>query len=262
MIRLLTAADHELCMALVQQQPAENLFIIGDIEAFGYDQPFQKVWGQFEGEKLIAVLLKYDGNYIPYAQGPFNADGFEAIFNSDDNAKELSGLKHLIDQIGPKITKNSTRKNELFYAKCTALSPLYPATELTDVTRLTINEFEENIALIHAIPEFAGSPTTVESKLRAEENKTGRTYIMREDNVMVCTASTTAENSMSAMIVGVATREGYKKKGYASKCMQKICGDLLNEGKSLCLFYDNPVAGAIYKRLGFEDIGMWNMIRY
>lgn len=262
MIRLLTAADHDMCMALVQQQPAENLFIIGDIEAFGYDQPFQKVWGQFEDERLVAVLLKYDGNYIPYAQGSFDVDGFAVIFNSDEEAKELSGLKHLIDQIEPKINKEISRKKELYYAKCTVLQPLYPTTDLTDVTRLTIDEIEENIALIQSIPEFAGSPSTVESKLRAEENKTGRTYIMREGDVMVSTASTTAENSMSAMIVGVATREGYKKKGYASKCMQKICGELLDEGKSLCLFYDNPAAGAIYKRLGFEDIGIWNMIRY
>ncbi|MEG0473721.1 MAG: GNAT family N-acetyltransferase [Solibacillus sp.] len=262
MIRLLTEADNEICMALVQQQPAENLFIIGDIEAYGYDQPFQKIWGQFEKGTLVAVLLKYDSNYIPYGQGSFDVDGFASIFNSDEEAKELSGLKHLIDQLEPKINRTFTSKKELYYAKCTMLQPLYPAAEITDVELLTLDAIEENIALIHSIPEFAGSPSTIESKLRAEENKTGRTYIMREDGIMVSSASTTAENRMSAMIVGVATREGYKKKGYASKCMQKICGELLDEGKSLCLFYDNPAAGAIYKRLGFEDIGMWTMIRY
>lgn len=41
--------------------------------------------------------------------------------------------------------------------------------------------------------------------------------------------------------------------------MTKLCHELLAEGKMLCLFYDNPEAGSIYKRLGFEDIGKWMM---
>lgn len=79
---------------------------------------------------------------------------------------------------------------------------------------------------------------------------------------MVSTASTTAENSLSAMVVGVATLENYKKKGYATKCMLKLCSDLLHEGKELCFFYDNPTTGVIYKRIGFEDIGVWMMYTY
>ncbi|WP_042478068.1 GNAT family N-acetyltransferase [Bacillus ndiopicus] len=262
MIRLLTAADHDICMALVQQQPAENLFIIGDIEAFGYDQPFQKIWGQFEGNQLIAVLLKYEGNYIPYAQGVFDVEGFAAIINSDEKATELSGLKHVTDQLEPLIQKELFKKKELYYAKCTALQKIYEEQDLQNIELLTHETIEENVALLKTIPEFAGSPISVEGKLRVLESKTGRTYFMREGDVMVSTASTTAENSLSAMVVAVATHADYKKKGYATKCMQKLCGEILDEGKSLCLFYDNPAAGAIYKRLGFEDIGFWNMLRF
>jgi predicted GNAT family acetyltransferase len=79
---------------------------------------------------------------------------------------------------------------------------------------------------------------------------------------MVSTASTTAENSLSAMVVGVATLLEYKKKGYATQCMVKLCQQLLQEGKELCLFYDNPAAGAIYKRIGFQDIGFWMMYSF
>ncbi|GLC90551.1 GNAT family N-acetyltransferase [Lysinibacillus piscis] len=262
MIRLLTAADHEVCMALVQQKPAENLFIIGDIEVFGYDQPFQKLWGQFEDGQLIAVLLKYEGNYIAYAQDTLDAEGFAAIINADKEATNVAGLKYVTDQLEPTLDKAILHKHELYYAKCTALHPIYAPEELVNIERLTRDTIEENVALLRSIPEFAHSPITVESKLRVEEEKTGRTYFMREGELMVSSASTAAENSLSAMIVGVATREDYKKKGYATKCMQKLCGELLDEGKSLCLFYDNPQAGTIYKRLGFEDIGFWNILRF
>jgi predicted GNAT family acetyltransferase len=32
------------------------------------------------------------------------------------------------------------------------------------------------------------------------------------------------------------------------------------EGIQPCLFYDNPAAGSIYRRLGFEDIGPWHLV--
>lgn len=262
MIRRLTQEDHAACMALVQTEPAENLFIIGDIEAFGYEEPFQKLWGQFESGELIAVLLKYEGNYIPYAQGDFDAAGFANIINADENASEMSGLKHLTDQLEPLIHKNKLKRQELYYAKCTHLQPIYNEQQLQQVERLTLDTIEENVELMLTIPEFEGSNITVDGKRRIEQHKTGRTYFLREGELMVSSASTTAENSVSAMVVAVATRDGYKQKGYATKCMQKLCSELLSEGKSLCLFYDNPKAGAIYKRLGFEDIGFWNMIRY
>lgn len=44
--------------------------------------------------------------------------------------------------------------------------------------------------------------------------------------------------------------------------MLTLCKELLNEGKELCLFYDNLDAGSIYKRIGFEDIGFWMMYTY
>jgi uncharacterized protein len=67
---------------------------------------------------------------------------------------------------------------------------------------------------------------------------------------------------MSAMIVAVCTHSDYKKKGYATECMTKLCRDVLDEGKELCLFYDNPEAGRIYKHIGFVDIGFWMMYKF
>lgn len=91
-------------------------------------------------------------------------------------------------------------------------------------------------------------------KHRGLEEGVSRSFFIMENKKIVSTASTAAENSLSAMVVGVATLESYKKKGYATQCMVKLCNQLLEENKELCLFYDNPSAGAIYKRIGFEDI--------
>ena len=62
------------------------------------------------------------------------------------------------------------------------------------------------------------------------------------------------------MVVSVATRKDYRHQGLMTQVLSKLCQDLLNEQKTLCLFYDNPEAGAVYHKLGFKTIGKWKMI--
>ena len=263
MIRMLTEADRGNILNLVSNKAAENLFIISDIEAFGFHTDFQKLWGQFDQNgKLKAVLLKFEGNYIPYAEGEYDLEGFSNIINEDPDLQGMSGLKELAEPLLPYIKKQPRSSQSLYYAKCVALKELKDEGQLSHVQLLTIEELEEQIELLKSIPEFDSASITLESKKRVFETKTGRTYICRVDGKLVSTASSTAENRSSAMIVAVATKANYKRRGFATDCMMKLCKELLEEGKELCLFYDNPNAGVIYQRLGFENIGFWNMYRY
>lgn len=260
MIRRLTEQDHEICFRFLRQQPAENLFIIGDIEAYGYAEDFQKVWGEFnENGHLKAVLLKYEENYIPFADGDFDAKGFAGIMLKDPSFGMMSGLKGITASIEPYVSHRVKRKRETYYAKCTELNPAAKQVDTTGVLQARPEDAEDLVELLNSIPEFSDSTITVDRKRRGLKDGSSRSFFIKENGEMVSTASTTAENSLSAMVVGVATAENCKKKGYATQCMVKLCRQLLAENKELCLFYDNPAAGAIYKRIGFEDIGFWMM---
>ncbi|MDE5587896.1 MAG: GNAT family N-acetyltransferase [Acetatifactor sp.] len=82
------------------------------------------------------------------------------------------------------------------------------------------------------------------------------------DGCLITTASTSAENSESAMVMGVATAAEFRGKGYASAVVSALCRDCFERGKKyLCLFYDNPVAGRIYNRIGFRELGQYGMLR-
>lgn len=263
MIRRLNQSDHEVCFDLLKTRSAENLFIIGDIEAYGYDQKFQKLWGEFNNSgELIAVLLKYEENYIPFATESFNAEGFAEIISNDPAFKFMSGLKEITEKIEPYIDKQLKTKRQTYYAKCTRLTSNKNNVDFSNVQRAFPNDAEAIVELLNSVPEFSDSIITVERKRRTLTDGTSRSFFIMEDGIMVSTASTAAENSLSAMVVGVATLANYKKRGHATKCMLKLGSQLLLEGKELCLFYDNPAAGAIYKRIGFEDIGFWMMYTY
>ncbi|QQP10211.1 hypothetical protein FJQ98_12890 [Lysinibacillus agricola] len=58
-------------------------------------------------------MLKYEGNYIPYALDTVDVDGFAANINADEESAALSDLKHLADQLEPKIHKAIASKKEL-----------------------------------------------------------------------------------------------------------------------------------------------------
>jgi predicted GNAT family acetyltransferase len=263
MIRRLNKSDHDVCFNLLKTRSAENLFIIGDIEAYGYEQEFQKLWGEYnEKEELIAVLLKYEENYIPFATESFNAEGFAEIMSNDPAFKMMSGLRNTTVKIEPYLNKHLKRKRQLYYAKCIGLNTNTNNVDFSNVQKAFPQDAEALVELLNSIPEFSDSTNTVERKRRGLINGTSRSFFILEEGKMVSTVSTAAENSLSAMIVGVATQENYKKKGYATKCMLKLCSELLLEGKELCLFYDNPAAGAIYKRIGFDDIGFWMTYTY
>lgn len=263
MIKQLTEQDFDITMDFVSEKPAENLFIIGDIEGYGFHSDIQTLWGDFnDKDHLRGVLLKYDKNFIIYAPGEFDAKGLANIINTDSSYSFLSGIEEMVNKLNPYITAEPKNRRVLYYAKCETAEflPVIPLGITLEKARA--EDAEAIIAHMKAIPEFADGDYSVENKRMSLKKGLARARFIKEDGVIISSASSTAENSQSAMIVGVGTLPEHQKKGLASYCMSKLCEELLAEGKMLCLFYDNPAAGSIYKRLGFEDIGKWCMWKY
>jgi len=259
MIRKLTITDNDKLIEYLTEEKAINLFIIGDIENFGYDKDFQEVWAEFDEQNEIkAVLLRYFNSYIAYAKAEFNAKEFAEIIINDPSFEILSGIDRVTDKFTQYI--NFKRKKELYYAELVDDALLPKEIDRSNILKATLTDAEAIFELREHITEFTTTEASKVSFKQTLASGTGRTYMIKADNKVICTVSTTAENSFSAMVVGVSTHPEYRKNGYASFCMTVLCQDILDEGKTLCLFYDNPEAGKIYKRLGFNDIGKWNML--
>jgi len=258
MIRKLTDKDHQWVMDYLSEEPSINLFIIGDIEAFGYDTEFQELWGEYdENGNLKAILLRYFDSFIPYAKDEFDIQGFTKIINAHTEKPAMSGKSTIVEQFESAKGLKLGPKKTTFFAECRNLTSIGQAKNKIKIA--TMDDVDRILDLRMQIPEFSVSKDARKMLLQDIENGTGRTYFIEEGGQMIACASTAAENSISAMIVGVCTHSDYRKKGLATAIMQKLIGDILDEGRILCLFYDNPTAGRIYKRLGFQDIGRWTM---
>ncbi|MEK3965101.1 GNAT family N-acetyltransferase [Paenibacillus sp. FSL H7-0323] len=263
MIRKLTKDDQELLMALLRKEPALNLFIIGDVENFEFEQDFMDLWGEIDPAdgRIKAVLLRFYRSYLPYADGPFDVEGFAEIIRKDNDIHMISGASEVVKAFDGEI--NFKQVKQLFFAELkemnNKISESFSSAE--PIKKATVQDVEAICALTDTIEEFESSRNGARTSLRKTlESNTGRTYYIEREDKVIVTASTSAENSMSAMIVGVATHQAFREQGLASRVMAQLCADLLYEGKSLCLFYDNPHAGVIYKLLGFQDIGSWTIV--
>lgn len=260
MIRKLNEDDRQMTLEFLQDEPAINLFIIGDIECFGFNQNFQELWGTFnEFNQLEGVLLRFNECYIPYYKNiNFDITDFKNIIASDNTTKIISGKESVVKQFKG-ILKKQKEKSMYF-------------CELVEGSRL--KEYGSNIKiateddairvynLLENIEEFQTTDTnSVERIRKVISTKAGRIYFIEDSNGQLLTvAQTTAENSKSAMVVGVATRKEYRGRGLMSQCLSKLCHDVLLEGKTLCLFYDNPKAGNVYHKIGFQAIDRWMLL--
>jgi len=264
MIRKLTQADHDRTMNLLSPEAALNLFLIGDIEQFGYESDCQDVWGDFDDQtdELRAVLLRYYGSFIPYAKGDFDAAGFAALMKDNPLMNQLSGKREVIETLLHHDLPPLTTPRHMYFAELVDGRQLDPSLDLSAVQQATVADVDRIMSLRESIAEFTIRANNREMLTQQLETNTGRTFYTEASpgGPMTACASTTAENSLSAMIVGVCTHEAHRQQGLASLCMTALCRQLLAESRTLCLFYDNPAAGAIYKRLGFHDIGLWTMM--
>lgn len=249
MIIKCTQKDNAEVMGYLNKDRVFNLFIVGDIENFGYDSDFQDVYMDKDDNGICAIYLNYRGSIVLCSYKHKLDKSFIKELFDEHGAKSISGSKELIDSLG----FENINRNDCYFAKMTKKNR---SVDTSEVKLLTVDDLEGYNCVNKIV---FNTEITKEQFEKDVESKAGRRYGIYEGNKLVCSATSTAECEGLAMVVGVGTLEEYRGKGYASKVISKLSNDLLDEGKTPCLFYNNPAAGRIYKALGYEDIGEWTM---
>lgn len=85
----------------------------------------------------------------------------------------------------------------------------------------------------------------------------GIVYALKINNTIVSVAKASRDTPNGKAINLVYTPPKYRRKGYATELVAKLCQSILNEGKKFCfLFTDlaNPTSNKIYITIGFKPI--------
>ncbi|MFW5794937.1 MAG: GNAT family N-acetyltransferase [Bacillota bacterium] len=260
MIKRLTEKDRETVLRYLYQEPGFNIFIIGDIEGFGFDKDFQRIYADIDKDNnYLSVFLRYRENAIYYSHNNNFNKAYLDIFKKDP-FQYISGKKEVMEIIEQYLT--NFKKNQMYFCEAKALNTK-PIKHLFKIKSIkTKADCERLYDLIKQIEEFSGFKKNKKDFIDAKMNsiKMGTTLYIEDKDKIISTVATTAETKKSAMVVSVATDPKFRNNGFASLLMIALMDKYINgKNKSLCLFYDNPQAGKIYLRLGFEPIGKWNM---
>jgi predicted GNAT family acetyltransferase len=265
---LLQSGEEPRVHALIASEPEVNLFISGDLANFGLDGKHVRIYYHENGGASAGILLRYnDCNYVFYTQDKaFPFEDIATIIREENPSLKgvcLSGKSELIRPVVPFLAP--LKLEETMMARCNRLKKPVPQVIGAEVRYLRHeSEFKEAYELIAGIAEFdvssRGEKATIDSYLAGA--KRGAIVVgVYVQNTLVSIASTTADTEESAMLVGVATRLGYRQRGYASLSVSTLLKNRFEKGeKFLCLFYDNPLAGKIYHAFGFEDVAPYAML--
>lgn len=260
MIRLLTEQDRSDVLAYLYKEASYNIFPIGDIETFGFDTDFQRVYAEIEEGIYKSILLRYKNNAIYYADTPRFPLEYLKVFE-DDPFDFISGKTDLMELVVPHL--KGYEKHHTYFCEAKEMKDLsVPKVEIKKME--TEEEAAKVYDLISTVEEFSSFHQDKEAYVDAKMKsiQMGITLYIEKDGKVVSTVATTAETTKSAMVVAVATADYARNKGYASALMKELMYEyFVKKGKELCLFYDNPSAGKIYHRLGFETIGTWDMFK-
>jgi predicted GNAT family acetyltransferase len=252
MIKLLDKSQYSIITDYLKRDAITNYFIITSLERLPEENMFEKIWVESTREGGIAAVLckRKTGNMQFYSDSKFDIKKFCEILNKEDFNK-LIGHEAIIESFVQYF--NFSKKVEGSYISkldCNTKVVIYK-----EDINIEIMKLQDIDRIIELYKEVFNGFATKKSMIRKLEEGTGRGCYIKQDDIIVCAAQTSYENDNSAIIIGVATHPQYRRKGYASKCLSKLCRELVKEGKDLYLQYDNIEAGKIYNKLGFVDIG-------
>ncbi|HXK49805.1 MAG TPA: GNAT family N-acetyltransferase [Clostridiales bacterium] len=258
MFRKLRSSDKEKLFKYLEKERAYNLFIFGDVENYGMETDFQELWAEFEDDEYIAVLLRYKNFCILYSDGNFNVKWFADKIRSYKGIEGVSGKREIIEALSILLDYKKIRHQYL--SELEGLEDIPEEFLKQEVSLAVPDDAVDLYELESKIKEFEDFSNSIEKIEEALRSGRSKTYFIGDGGKIVSCASTTAETSSSVMVIGVCTHPDFRGKGYASFCTARLSYEFLKAGKRPCLFYDNPAAGKIYRRIGYKDIGKWDLI--
>lgn len=254
MIRKLTMEDHQQVENYLQVLPSFSLFLVADIEKYGYDSSVFTVWGIFSHTgDLLHVFGKYYHTLVVYSNTATYPAAEVNAFLSDQAIEydTILGRSVLVEPFLADLSFAQIFRNYYCELNRENFTPLI--NQAINVTKADLSQTKAILNLLASIKEFPRA-SFQEDALNTYIADDG-VYLIMEDDEIASLAMCSARTAGLANIGGVCTAKPYRRKGYASTVVSALSKKYLEQGLICCLGYNNPEAGAIYQRLGYQTVG-------
>ena len=209
----LTEQNRAEVEAYISAEPEYNVFVQGDLENYGFESKTVEIFGTRAADgALCALLLRYFNNYCLCMSGTAPVEELAAFLQAR-GAQYLSGKEADVAALAARMPGWKLRGTNL--ARMDRLAGGAALPEGFSLRMLGPQDAQAVIGLEVQIDEFADSFRGVDREEKVEEcrenlTRGGHAFGVYDGDRLVALAETTAENSVSAMVVGVATLPGWR----------------------------------------------------
>ncbi|MBR3738394.1 MAG: GNAT family N-acetyltransferase [Eubacterium sp.] len=216
--------------------------ILALLQAYGTSYPFAVFYKQIINGELTAVISKLDGDFTLSVSGEFDEEelsrffllsGYSSILSSDEIC--------LFPKYDEGIVMKNARRIEL------------PLGEYT------VDEYPKLMDLYNFIDynssDFKAWYVDISHRIR---HGTAKAYTLNLNGNVVSSGILSSIINGYSVLSAVRTENEYRNNGCGSALVSYIVNDVKG---SVYLMRDEGMNEGFYKRLGFEDIGIWRMYR-
>lgn len=246
-------------MALLSASPHLNLYLMGNVEALGFETDFCEFYGDVKDGQVRGVVNRYMTGWTVYGARDADWQGLAKVVDEHEVvAARLQDNPGGIESFLPYLTRytsTSVNIDSLMELPPGHLCP-QPAPAGFVVRKATMDDLDGLITLFAGAGDMARTPQAVELPLRDR-----RVWLAVKDGEVVAAALTNAETKHLGMIGGVYTRPEWRGFGLSQAVCSGLCEELIALGLQPVLYWHNPAAGHVYRKLGFRTIGTWRSVR-
>ncbi len=272
MIQKLEQKDAEKLKEYLSKDAVPNLFFRANIENYGLEgdkvEAFANIQEQ-NNDEWDFVLLRYFSIVLIYSQNEnYSTQEASLLINSFEKVDTIGGKHSVVEKLKNNFPAFTFRPTSLL--RCTSetlvKSNVQNANSQLIYSELPANKGDDLVDFYFTIAEFEKNYKGQEEGYRQRTNenlhKDSNAYIFSDNETIVASAMAGAQCSIGTMLLGVATNPNYRKKGLATILVTKACSDQFDKGKDfVALFFDNPEAASLYKKIGFEEVDGYTVLQ-
>lgn len=249
MIRKATEKDTDDILETLKRDILSNVYMYIDIVNYGINkEEFAQLWIAREDGQIKTLVLKYYSSFQLYMVSDVDfSDVLELVFKHQPSM--ISGRAQTIKRLGFLLS-------ESYKATCGVVL-LQPFIELGKLTiepeAASISDMEEIARLIcsdESIGSHYDTNELTQQLLQRSLDKTGRSYVVRDNGRIIGHYGTYAEASEIAVMGGLIVSKEHRGKGIARILHQYVSNSLIEESKRAVLFCSDEQILKMYLYFG------------
>ncbi len=258
-----TEKEERILLDYLKQEAVYHTFLLADIANFGFDHEFQTVYGDIRDDQVYGVYLKFYGNLIVAGRAEDIDEGFLQKLFESWKPDVVMGKEAVVNRIF-KLLPDYTASSKGLYALEQDLSGWkeknYTLPEGVELIKGQPGDEHRIHSFLMEIPEIRAMYTSKEMIGDRLRNGDGTHLFLVREGKIIAHVNSAAKSPYYVMIGGVAVCEEERGQHLSAILIEKLCREILEEGRKPCCFSDRGEEHNIFVQMGFEKAGFWGTL--